>query len=96
MKRLSLILSIVLILCINAAVLACPMCKDSVPNSDASQPTGLPGGFNTSVYLLLGTFLGVLTLVLGGIWKAVQTTPNSRPRAGGFPVKRDEPPNSNA
>jgi hypothetical protein len=90
MKRLGIILSIVLILCLNAAVLACPMCKDSVPNSDAQSAGGLPGGFNTSVYLILGTFLGVLTLVLGGIWKAVQTTPNSRPRAGGFPIKPDE------
>ena len=90
MKRLGIILSIVLILSLNAAVLACPMCKDSVPNSDVSQPTGLPGGFNTSVYLLLGTFLGVLTLVLGGIWKAVQTTPVTPRDPGkgrGFPLK---------
>jgi hypothetical protein len=90
MKRTWIILSIVAVLCINAAVMACPMCKDSVPNSDASQPTGLPVGFNTSVYLLLGTFLGVLTLVLGGIWKAVQSTP-VRPRdpsqGRGFPLK---------
>jgi hypothetical protein len=91
MKRLGNILSIVLILCLNAAVIACPMCKDSVPNSDAQSAGGLPGGFNTSVYLILGTFLGVLTLVLGGIWKAVQTTPNSLPRAGGFPIKPDKP-----
>jgi hypothetical protein len=90
MKRLGIILSIALILCLNAAVMACPMCKDSVPNSDAQSAGGLPGGFNTSVYLILGTFLGVLTLVLGGIWKAVQTTPNSAPRAGGFPVKPDD------
>jgi hypothetical protein len=91
MKRLGIILSIVLILSINAAVIACPMCKDSVPNSDAQSAGGLPGGFNTSVYLILGTFLGVLTLVLGGIWKAVQTTPNSQLRARGFPVKTDKP-----
>jgi len=90
MKRLGIILSIVLILSLNAAVIACPMCKDSVPNSDAQSAGGLPGGFNTSVYLILGTFLGVLTLVLGGIWKAVQSTPNSHPRAGGFPVKPDK------
>jgi len=90
MKRISIILSIVLILCLNAAVIACPMCKDSVPNSDAQSAGGLPGGFNTSVYLILGTFLSVLTLVLGGIWRAVQTTPNSLPRAGGFPIEPDE------
>ena len=90
MKRLGTILSIVLILCLNAAVLACPMCKDSIPNSDAQSMGGVPTGFNTSVYLILGTFLGVLTLVLGGIWKAVQTTP-VRPREGGFPIKPNKP-----
>jgi hypothetical protein len=90
MRSRSIILSIVLILCINAAVLACPMCKDSVPSSDAQQVDGVPGGFNKSVYLLLGTFLTVLTLVAGGIWKAVQSTPVT-PREGngthGFPLK---------
>jgi len=91
MKRISIILSIVLILCVNVAVIACPMCKDSIPNSDAASAGGVPTGFNTSVYLLLGTFLGTLTLVLGGIWKAVQSTPNSRPRAGGFPIKPNKP-----
>ena len=91
MKRLSLILSIVLVLSLNAAVLACPMCKDSIPNSDAASAGGVPTGFNTSVYLILGTFLGVLTLVLGGIWHAVHTTPNSAPRERGFPIKPGDP-----
>jgi hypothetical protein len=90
MKRLAFILSIVLVLGLNAAVLACPMCKDSIPNSDAQAAGGVPTGFNTSVYLLLGTFLGVLTLVLGGIWKAVHTTPNSALRERGFPIKPDQ------
>ena len=90
MKRLAFILSIVLILSLNAAVIACPMCKDSVPNSDAQSAGGLPGGFNTSVYLILGTFLSVLTLVVGGIWKAVQSTPNSALRERGFPIKPDQ------
>ncbi len=91
MKRLGLILSIVLILCLNAAVLACPMCKDSIPNSDAAAQGGVPTGFNTSVYLLLGTFLGVLTLILGGIWKAVQTTPVTPRSEHGFPIKPNKP-----
>ena len=50
MKRLAFILSIVLILCLNAAVLACPMCKDCIPNSDAQSMGGVPTGFNVSVY----------------------------------------------
>ncbi len=89
MKRFAIILSVVLILCLNAALVACPMCKDSIPNSDAQSMGGVPTGFNTSVYLLLGTFLGTLTLVLGGIWKAVQTTP-VRPREGGFPINPEK------
>ena len=91
MKRLSLILSIVLILSLNAAVLACPMCKDSIPNSDAASQGGVPTGFNTSVYLILGTFLGVLTLVVGGIWKAVQSTPVMPRSEHGFPIKPNKP-----
>ena len=90
MKRFTPILSVVVILALNAAVMACPMCKDSIPNSDASSMQGVPVGFNLSVYMLLGTFLGVLTLVLGGIWHTVHTTPNSMPRERGFPVKSDQ------
>jgi hypothetical protein len=90
MKRRSIILSLVLVLCLNAAVLACPMCKDSIPSSDAQQVDGVPTGFNKSVYLILGSFLTVLTLVAGGIWRAVATTPVT-PRPGnptrGFPLK---------
>ena len=54
---------------------ACPMCKDSIPNGEtAAQAGSLPGGFNTSVYvLLLGLFatIGLMTL---GIVKGVRTT----------------------
>ncbi len=32
---------------------ACPSCRDSIPNSDAPQAAGLPGGFNTSIYWML-------------------------------------------
>ena len=33
---------------------ACPTCKDSIPNSDAPQASSLPGGFNVSIYYMLG------------------------------------------
>jgi len=45
MKRIAVILSVVLILCLNGLVVACPMCKDSIPNSDASSMQGVPVGF---------------------------------------------------
>ena len=53
---------------------ACPMCKDSIPNSDAQQAAGLPGGFNFSVYyMLVGLFvtIGISTTV---IVKGVRST----------------------
>ena len=74
---------------------ACPGCKDSIGNDNA--PTGgtdgaasaLPGGFNTSVYLMLGGVFGTMGLVGWVVVKGVRT-PSSRSR--GFPIepKSDE------
>jgi hypothetical protein len=36
---------------------ACPNCKDSIPNSNAQQASSLPGGFNHSIYFMLGGLL---------------------------------------
>ena len=36
------------------AASACPNCRDSIPNNDAPQASSLPGGFNTSIYFMLG------------------------------------------
>ncbi len=38
---------------------ACPSCRDSIPNSDAQQSAALAGGFNLSIYYMLGS-LGVV------------------------------------
>ena len=44
---------------------ACPMCKDSIPSSDAQAASALPGGFNNSVYLLLiSVFTVAATMIL--------------------------------
>ena len=49
------------VVAINAYValsaMACPFCKDSVPNSDAQQAGGVPSGFNNTIYLMLGCLL---------------------------------------
>jgi hypothetical protein len=37
-----------------ASAQACPNCKGSIPNSDAEQAANLPGGFNNSIYFMLG------------------------------------------
>jgi hypothetical protein len=57
------------------SALACPMCKDSIPTSDAAASGSLPGGFNFSVYyMLIGLFV-TLALVTGVIVKGVRSTP---------------------
>ena len=33
---------------------ACPNCKESIPNNDAEQSAAVPGGFNTSIFFMLG------------------------------------------
>lgn len=88
MKR---FLPILLLLSLNGLVLACPMCKDSVPTSDASSAGGVPVGFNLSVYILLGTFFAVLGLVICGVTHAVHTTPVlPRQFSRGFPIKASQ------
>lgn len=80
------IVAVVLTLAICGIVSACPMCKDSIPSSDAAQAGSLPGGFNTSVYIMLVSFFSVLGIVSGIIYKGVSTTNVS---VRGFPI---EPP----
>ena len=48
---------------------ACPNCKDSIPSSDAEQAANLPGGFNHSIYFMLGSFLLVSGFVVRMIMK---------------------------
>jgi hypothetical protein len=53
---------------------ACPMCKDSIPNSDAQEAGSLPGGFNMSVYYMLSGLFVTIGLVTGVITKGVKST----------------------
>ena len=54
---------------------ACPMCKDSIPNGEsAAQAGSLPGGFNTSVYILLLGLFATIALMALGIVRGVQST----------------------
>ena len=83
MKRLTPILVTALLLAFTAtAALACPMCKDSVPASDAQAGGGVPSGFNNSIFLMLGGLLLVLGMVAFTVIKGIR----SGPAAGGFPV----------
>ncbi len=62
---------LVLLLTLAGVANACPMCKESIPNSDVTNPANVGGGFNNSVFLMLGTLLAVLTLISGVIYKGV-------------------------
>jgi len=68
------ILPVMVVLAFCGAAMACPMCKDSVPNSDAQSAGGVPTALNTSVYLMLGTLFAMLGVVGTVIVKGVRST----------------------
>ena len=56
-------------------VSACPMCKDSIPNGEtAAQAGSLPGGFNTSVYILLVGLFATIGLMTLGLVRGIRST----------------------
>ncbi|CAN5381642.1 hypothetical protein BH10PLA1_BH10PLA1_07100 [soil metagenome] len=74
MTRRTLILTVLLMTAFAGVAHACPMCKDSIPNSDVSGAVSVPSGFNMSVYCMLGGFLSLLALISGMIYKGVSDT----------------------
>ena len=74
---------------------ACPNCKDSIGTA-ASEDTGaggpsagLPGGFNTSVHIMLTAFIGVLGFVGFTLYRGVRGS--AQPR-GFNPLPPQDPP----
>ena len=83
MKR----LAPLLVLLMTTATWACPLCKDSVPSSDAQAPGGVPGGFNTTIYLMLGglfCFIGMISMTLV---RGARSNGVARGDQRGFPLK---------
>ena len=78
------LISILVLLLTTAPALACPMCKDSVPSSDAQSAGGLPAGFNNSIYLMLGGLFCVIGFLTFTIVKNVRG-PSTSTRSA-FPV----------
>lgn len=66
------LLSIALVLTLGAVVMACPACKDSIANTDAQTGGSVGAGFNASIYVMLGGFLGALGLVIRTIIKGMR------------------------
>jgi hypothetical protein len=85
MKRFIISIAALLAMLVCNFASACPMCKDSIPNAegvDAAHSGSLPGGFNTSVYILLTGLIGTIGLATLGLIKGVQST-NARIASGG-------------
>jgi heme/copper-type cytochrome/quinol oxidase subunit 2 len=68
----TIILATCMVLALCTVAQACPMCKDSVPSSDAQQAGALPSGFNNSIYFILVSFLTVLGTVLTLIVRTIR------------------------
>ena len=88
MKRWApLLLSVLLMLAWTSAALACPNCKDSIANTaESGTSSGLPAGFNYSIYFMLLGLFAVLGFVGFTIVKGVRASDAQSARRG-FPVK---------
>ena len=74
MRRLTWIAMLLMTVLPAVAAVACPMCKDSIPNSDAERAASLPGGFNFSIYYMLAGLFAVMGLMGFVIVKGVRST----------------------
>ena len=83
MKR----LAPLLVLLMTTATWACPLCKDSVPSSDAQAPGGVPGGFNTTIYLMLGGLFCVIGMISMTLVRGARSNAVARGDQRGFPLK---------
>ena len=85
MRRWTIAFFIALMLLTASGVFACPFCKDSVPNSDAQGPGGVPSGFNNTIYLMLGGLFCVIGMVTFTLVKGARSTATHPPR--GFDIR---------
>ena len=82
MKRLAPLFTLLM----TTASWACPLCKDSVPSSDAQAPGGIPGGFNTTIYLMLGVLFCVIGMITMTLVRGARGVNSSRANGRGFPL----------
>ncbi|HYO10441.1 MAG TPA: hypothetical protein VER17_15840 [Tepidisphaeraceae bacterium] len=91
MTRWTTLVAAALTFALQAVAIACPMCKESVPSSDAQAAGGVPSGFNNSIYLMLAALVGVLgmvafTLVKGARGSAAARHDGRHEGRRGFPL----------
>jgi hypothetical protein len=60
-----------LLIC-SSVLRACPLCQYGISNGDPQGWGALPDGFNTSIEIMLGGFLAVVTLMAAIIWKGIR------------------------
>ena len=86
MKRWTSTLVTFALLGLPAIASACPLCKDAIPSSDAQAPGGVPSGFNTSIYFMLGVFFCMTAMVTLTLIRGARTATNGK-QGRGFPLK---------
>jgi hypothetical protein len=86
MRRLIPIVVVAINAYVSLTALACPFCKDSVPNSDAQQAGGVPSGFNNTIYIMLGALCCVLAMVSFTLVKGARGSVNGQSERG-FPLE---------
>ena len=87
MRRLTPIFATLLTLTLTTAAWACPLCKDSVPSSNAQAPGGVPGGFNTTIYVMLCTFFCMIGMVTITLVRGARGSAIARGDQRGFPLR---------
>lgn len=65
--------SLVVVLALTVAAVACPACKDTVANTDAQTAGSVGAGFNASIYVMLGGFFVALAIVIRTIVRGMRS-----------------------
>jgi hypothetical protein len=72
MPRQNILLPLLLVLTLTGLAHACPSCKETIASTETASTPGISSAFNSSIYVMLGAFLGVLGLVAGVIIKGIR------------------------
>jgi len=77
MNARTILLALLLALAPAGVTSACPNCKASIPTGSNETTANLPGGFNWSVYLMLGSLIGVGGSVVRMLVREVRQADNA-------------------
>jgi hypothetical protein len=80
MNARTILLALLLALAPAGIASACPNCKASIPTGSSETSSNLPGGFNWSIYLMLGSLVGVGGAVVRMLVREVRQADAATPR----------------